>query len=91
MCAVALCAKKVSSLDISCQALITNKEVEAMHGWGWNSLSLVGAGGSGQDELEKGGKWRRSERLQGKWVNRLARPCASSLFINTPGGVDGAL
>lgn len=51
VCAVALCTKNV---DVFCQALITNKEVEAMHGWGWNSLSLAGAGGSGQDGLEKG-------------------------------------
>lgn len=40
-------------------------------------------------EEEETGKGVRD--FGGKWVNRLVLSCASPLFINKPGGVDGAL
>ena len=40
---------------------------------------------------QEGWKQERSERLQGKWVNRQVLSRASSLFINKPGEVDGVL
>lgn len=79
-------------LCVFCQALITNKEIEVMQGVGVEQVVVGGCwwqwtkhGGAG------GWKQERSERLRGKWVNRLVLSCASPLFINKPGGVDGAL
>lgn len=56
---------------------------------------LVVAGGCWWqvDKARGGGGDRKGEResLRGKWVNRLVLSRASPLFINKPGGVDGAL
>lgn len=79
--------------SVFCQGVITNKEVEAMQGGGgagccgWILVAVDNTRGVGLGGREQ----ERSERLRGKWVNRLVLSCASPLFINKPGGADGAL